>query len=609
MKNQLMTIFIFLLLLIPVVNSIVIISEIMYDPEGTDGDHEWIEIYADEPTNLTGWKFFESNSGHKLTLINGSWEVNGYAIIADNSNNFLTDYPEFNGTLFDSSWQIFIDSGEYLALKNSSGIIVNEVNYSSDWGDSEGFSLEVINLSEPNNISINWQQSITAGGTPGYDNNTIDVDNDTIETNCTENWTLVYTDCLINDSQLIIYEDLNNCSTIITLPEDNGTYTSCDNCTPNLIEIITECLNNTKIGWYNDTNQCYQQTNLTSDIAPSNISYFCGNNNSIFGNASTINSTILNLSIKINGSLNLSDNFTGTQEIKFYENDTLLLEFNFNFINTFLNLTNITIEKQNGTDSLGCIIINGLNLQDQTKTVYLDKLISSTGICIKDKEISLITEISNTCTNTDETWVKCPGSNGQYSCTYNSTTNKYQVDGLNHSGVREQQTYCGDGTCNGGETSASCSNDCPAEDNPGGGSGSSNSGGSSSSIIEINTTDYNPTTINLPQINEETEVPQEEIKEEINKYLERIKKLEMLNYKLDLHTAYVINQGFFPKLLDQFDLIEPMLTKKIKVVEPINNVIVTKTSTKKDDESNPYFWPVLFALTIVVIGYLIVRRK
>ncbi len=156
----------------------VVINEIMYDPNGTDTDHEWIEIYNTEvfQINLSGWTFYEETTNHGLTLINGSeiLQPESYAVIAQDSATFLTDYPLFNSTLFDSSWSSLLDGGEYLSIRNSSSAIIDEVNYSNTWGtDTERYSLELNSTSLDNNNGSNWHTSAAEGGTPGENNSVI----------------------------------------------------------------------------------------------------------------------------------------------------------------------------------------------------------------------------------------------------------------------------------------------------------------------------------------------------------------------------------------------------------------------------------------------------
>ncbi|MBD3354399.1 hypothetical protein GF361_00260, partial [Candidatus Woesearchaeota archaeon] len=151
---------------------------------------------------------------------------------------------------------------------------------------------------------------------------------------CDEDWQVHYGSCLTNDSRLKYYTDANNCGKTDDLPADNGTYAACDYCTedvqgpfttscnisdeqieyyvdndydsccavtglssdcsidngsydnqtvscdycvPDWVEVIEECQpDDTYIGWYNDTNDCYAQTGLESDNnPPDNNTYVC----------------------------------------------------------------------------------------------------------------------------------------------------------------------------------------------------------------------------------------------------------------------------------------------------------------------------------------------
>src|SRR3990167_6884392 len=114
----------------------VIVSEVMYDLEGADTGREWVEIQNDGvAVDLTGWKFFEGGVNHGLTLIQGDISLlqNGFAVIADNAEKFLLDWPGFSGMLFDSVFSLS-NTGETLVLRNSELADVDSVTYSSEWG-------------------------------------------------------------------------------------------------------------------------------------------------------------------------------------------------------------------------------------------------------------------------------------------------------------------------------------------------------------------------------------------------------------------------------------------------------------------------------------------
>lgn len=126
------------------------ISEIMYDLDGTDTDREWVEIYNDgtEGVDLSAWKFVEGNTNHGLVITDGSATLapNSYAIIADKPDKFKLDWPNFTGTIFDSSFSLINEPGEELSLKDNTLTVVNTVTYDNTVGaQGDGNSLQKIN--------------------------------------------------------------------------------------------------------------------------------------------------------------------------------------------------------------------------------------------------------------------------------------------------------------------------------------------------------------------------------------------------------------------------------------------------------------------------------
>jgi len=88
----------------------VIINEIMYDLQGTDTDHEWVEIknISDQAVDLKDWRFYDG-SNHLLNEPpqnggQGSLIIapGGYAVLADKADVFLADHPGFGGIVIDT---------------------------------------------------------------------------------------------------------------------------------------------------------------------------------------------------------------------------------------------------------------------------------------------------------------------------------------------------------------------------------------------------------------------------------------------------------------------------------------------------------------------------
>ena len=112
------------------------------------------------------------------------------------------------------------------------------------------------------------------------------------------------------------------------------------------------------------------------------------------------------------------------------------MEFYFN-LSKILNLSKIMIEKQNN-NSFGYMIVHGLSLET-AKTVHVDRIDTTiNGVCIKDSAITLISQISNNCNAANETKIECDGAlQSSYVCSYNATTSKYGITGLNNSGIKQ----------------------------------------------------------------------------------------------------------------------------------------------------------------------------
>ena len=154
------------------------------------------------------------------------------------------------------------------------------------------------------------------------------------------------------------------------------------------------------------------------------------------GNLSNVSSNIQNLNVTVNAS---NYNFTnGTNTFVTFSLNETVDPLNFSQIN-------ITIEEQGATR--GAILVKGVDLNGtgRNKTVYLNKILGSGIICIKDQPIDSLDELSSGCNAADEVQLPCPGSSGPYICT--ETATQYIISGLNHSGA-EEISGCGNITNN-----------------------------------------------------------------------------------------------------------------------------------------------------------------
>jgi len=139
-------------------NNDVIINEIGAYPTST---HEWIEIWnkGGESIDIKDWKFWENSTNHSLKSATSSDSVispGEYGAIVQNSDIFLKDYPEFVGSIFDSSWTSLNEGGEEIGLKDGQGNFVEKFVYLP----TTKFSLERLNSTLNDYTSLNWQENI-----------------------------------------------------------------------------------------------------------------------------------------------------------------------------------------------------------------------------------------------------------------------------------------------------------------------------------------------------------------------------------------------------------------------------------------------------------------
>src|SRR3989338_3175097 len=159
----------------------------------------------------------------------------------------------------------------------------------------------------------------------------------------------------------------------------------------------------------------------------------------VAGNEKSVNTTIQNISLSLGGSSNLSRVFQGVHELRFFEGNKTLLRLSLNLSETKINFSKVRIERQQG-NSTGYILFSGISLPSgRTKALFMDKMNESeNGVCIKDAGITSIAEVSNGCTAADEFRVECDNTTQEgYTCTYNSSIGKYEINGLKHSGIRQ----------------------------------------------------------------------------------------------------------------------------------------------------------------------------
>lgn len=150
-------------LLIPfIVQAQVKITEIMYDPAGSDTKREWVEVYNAGSINvdLNSYFLFENNVFHKLVAQGSSILTPGeYAIIVDSIAEVIADYKDFMGKIFDSVFSLN-NTGETISVANSNKEIIDTFIYTNQMGATN----------DGNSLQLNESQIISAGPTFGFEN-------------------------------------------------------------------------------------------------------------------------------------------------------------------------------------------------------------------------------------------------------------------------------------------------------------------------------------------------------------------------------------------------------------------------------------------------------
>ncbi|MAG47872.1 hypothetical protein CL617_04660 [archaeon] len=171
MRKTILMIF-FTILISLNVNGLVI-NEIHFNPDGSDNNKEFVEIYYDSWINLSGY-FIEDLSGSDELEVEKVNETSNYALIVEDG----FDFSRSNSTIYKIGAAIGNNLGngiDLVMLKDNEGKILDLVYYSDDWGGNDGFSLERIDINE-HASSENFQDSLVIDGTPGRLNSIFSVD-------------------------------------------------------------------------------------------------------------------------------------------------------------------------------------------------------------------------------------------------------------------------------------------------------------------------------------------------------------------------------------------------------------------------------------------------
>ncbi len=147
----------------------VIINEIMYAPKSPE--QEWIELYnaSSQVVDLSGFKI-ETHGGSAKIKSGSVVAPQGFAVICKDSSVSRFHLPVSNLIL--QSIPSLSNSGDWVALYDDLGNLLDSIDYVPSYGGSSGKSLERIDCFAGSD-STNWHESVdSTGATPGAVNST-----------------------------------------------------------------------------------------------------------------------------------------------------------------------------------------------------------------------------------------------------------------------------------------------------------------------------------------------------------------------------------------------------------------------------------------------------
>jgi len=166
-----------------------VLTEIMYDPDGDESTDEFIEIYNDStvPMNLDGWRVTDGSDTDRIVAAEGDLHAvpGQYVLILD------PDYMEDGSTTYDglvpeNALIVTIDNSTFgsRGLSNSAAervALIGPHGETSAWtytlGNAPGYSDEKV-FPTQGDSAANWADAIIHNGTPGGRNSVTPPDHD-----------------------------------------------------------------------------------------------------------------------------------------------------------------------------------------------------------------------------------------------------------------------------------------------------------------------------------------------------------------------------------------------------------------------------------------------
>jgi hypothetical protein len=147
----------------------VVVNEIMYTPQG--GEPEWIELYNNTGSliNIRGWSISDIVTTPVQVFIEEDIIIPAASNLILTKDNSIINYHRLIPSLiYVLDLPVLNNDTDGIILKDERGAVIDSVRYLSDWGGTNGYSLERKEASTGSNLSLNWGSSIDIEqSTPG----------------------------------------------------------------------------------------------------------------------------------------------------------------------------------------------------------------------------------------------------------------------------------------------------------------------------------------------------------------------------------------------------------------------------------------------------------
>ncbi|MEA3288450.1 MAG: lamin tail domain-containing protein [Candidatus Marinimicrobia bacterium] len=157
------------------------ISEVMSNPQGSEYENEFIEVYnpSDHVMHINGWILSDGNGVDTIIHWSGPETIrsNGYALILDPSYDLSSGlysvmipdsipvYTISTDASFGSGG--LANSGESVHVYNPDTTVISQMTWTT--ASDNGYSWERVSIEAPDSLTA-WEQSHVENGTPGFHN-------------------------------------------------------------------------------------------------------------------------------------------------------------------------------------------------------------------------------------------------------------------------------------------------------------------------------------------------------------------------------------------------------------------------------------------------------